>query len=126
MNSIQPREHENGCQYGNGSGDIEHNLHRRSGQQSAKVHRGRFAFSLAFILSTDADSGDSPEVVAGIFADAADEEILLFINHIGTVVFAHFEVRRELNCISRTGFLAISAEDTARKIDTKEFRVPAA
>src|SRR5699024_8182278 len=41
-------------------------------------------------------------------------------------VFAHFEVRDQLDRVGRTGVLAKAAIDAAREIDAESLRVPAA
>ena len=52
--------------------------------------------------------------------------MLLFIDHVLPVVFAHLEIRRELNGVGRAGFFAKSAQDAAGKIDAEKFGIPAA
>src|SRR5665213_2242369 len=68
---------------------------------------------------------NTPKTVVGILAGAADQQILLLVNEIGSFIFAHLEIGCELDRIGRAGFLAIAAEDAAREVDAKEFRVPA-
>src|SRR5208283_1195989 len=81
--------------------------------------------SLALVLSTDLYSGYAPEVVSGMLSWPVDQQVVLFVNQILAVKFAHLEIRRQLDGIRRAGFLAIAAKDATREIDTEELRIPA-
>src|SRR5678815_3586225 len=49
--------------------------------------------------------------------------MFLLINQVLSFVFGHLKVRRELDRVSRTGFLAVAAENAARKVDAKELGI---
>src|SRR5215813_7571619 len=86
------------------------------------VDGGRFMCRLALVLSTDFDSGYAPEVVSRILAGPIDQQVLLFVDQVLPVKFAHLEVRRQLDGVGRTGFLAIAAKNAAREVDAEEIR----
>src|SRR5512141_2456272 len=80
---------------------------------------------LPLVLSVDLDPGDTPEVIAGIFAGSIDEQVFLFIHQVRAVELAHFEIGRQLNRICGTGFLTVPAENAPREVDAEKLRVPA-
>src|SRR5487761_117807 len=90
-----------------------------------KVCRWIFPFRLALIFTADLNSRHAPKAVVRIFARAADHQILFFVNQLLPVEFANFEIRCQLDGISRARFFAVSTEDAAREIDAKELRVTA-
>src|SRR5262249_30859063 len=87
------------------------------------VDGGRFMCRLALVLSTDFDSGDAPEVVSRMLAGPVDQQVVLFVDQVLPVKFAHLEVRRQLDSVGRAGFLAVTAKDAAREVDAEEIRV---
>src|SRR6185437_8425563 len=94
------------------SGREERNA-SRSWQQSAKIDRRLFAFGLTLVLVANRLAGNAPEIVAGIFAGAADQQILLLVDEAGTLVLAHLEIGDELDRVGRTRLFAPAAKDAA-------------
>src|SRR5690348_12025949 len=88
-----------------------------------KISGQSFAFRLPLVLPSDLHSGDTPVVVAGILANAADQQVFLFINQVLPIVFGHLEIRSELNRVGRASLFAETAEDATRKIDPEKSRV---
>src|SRR5690606_3332234 len=96
----------------------------RSWHQPPHVHRGRFVLRLALVLAADRAAGDVVEAVTGILARSADQEMLLLVDHVASVVLAHLEVRRQLDRVRRAGLLAEPAIDAAREVDAEPFGIP--
>ncbi len=87
------------------------------------IHWGLFIFSFAFVFSTNGQSRHLVKVISRIFAWSAYQQIFFFVNQRLSFIFAHLEVRRKLNGISRTCLLAKTAENAPREVDAKEFRI---
>src|SRR5690606_32488914 len=62
--------------------------------------------------------------VTGILARSADQEMLLLVDPVASVVLAHLEGRRQLDRVRRAGLLAEPAIDAARGVDADPFRIP--
>src|SRR5690606_4086085 len=98
----------------------------RSWHQPPHVDRRRFVLGLALVLAADRAPGDAIEAVARILARAADQEMLLLVDHVAAVVLAHLEIRRELDRVRGASLLAEPAVDAAREVDAEPFGIPAA
>ena len=72
------------------------------------------------VLAVDRRTGHPVKVVIGVFAGATDQQVFFLINQILPVVFAVFEIRRELYGVCRAGLFAEAAEDAAGKIDPEK------
>src|SRR5262245_16517536 len=84
-----------------------------SRHQAAQIDRWGFIFRLTLVLATDLHAGNAPEIIARVFARTVDEKILLLVDHVLAVVFAHFQIRCELDGVRGAGLLAIAAKDAA-------------
>ena len=82
-----------------------------SGHQTPHVHGRLFIFRLALIFIANLHACDSIEVVVGILAGTADQQVFLLVHHISAGVLALLEIRHELDRVGRTGFFAVSAID---------------
>src|SRR5690606_25592027 len=91
----------------------------RSWHQPPHVDRRRFVLGLALVLAADRAPGDAIEAVARILAGAADQEMLLLVDHVAAVVLAHLEIRRELDRVRGASLLAEPAVDAAREVDAE-------
>jgi len=88
------------------------------------IHGRQILKPLADRFPCNGYSGDAIVVVLRVLAGPIDEEILLLINQVLSLVLAHFEVWRELNRVRWTSFFAEAAKDAAREVDSEEGRVP--
>src|SRR5271165_6239156 len=94
-----------------------------SRQQRAHIDWWRFMCRLALVLPADLNAGNTPEVIARVLARPVDKQVLFLVHQVLAVKLAHFEVRRQLDSVSGTGFFAVTTEYAAREIDTEELRI---
>src|ERR1700722_6529762 len=94
------------------------------GQQRTCIDWRPFVLRLPFCLARYGEAGYAVKAIIGIFSGSANQQILLFINHIMSLIFAHLEIRSELNGVGWTCFFTKPTKNAARKIDPEIFRVP--
>src|SRR5690349_4640643 len=97
-----------------------------SWHQAPHVHRRFLVLRFALVLAGDGQAGDAVEVVAGLLADAVDQQVFLLVHHVLAVVLGHLVVRRQLDRVGRAGFLAQPAVDAAAEVDAEPLGIPAA
>src|SRR5262245_10571886 len=81
---------------------------------------------LPLVFPADLDSGDAPEIVAGVLAGAVDQQILFFIDEVFAVKLAQLELADKLNRIRRAGLFAQPAGDAAVEVEAEKLGIPAA
>jgi hypothetical protein len=91
--------------------------------QTFKVNRRLFILPLPRFFHSHIHTGLLIEIVSMIFAFAAYQQMLLFINHILPVVIRHFKIRNELDGIGWTSLLTQSAINASREINPEKLRI---
>src|SRR4026208_966702 len=84
-----------------------------SWKQTLNIHGLLFIFSLPLTFYTRIHPGYFVEIVSRIFPLAVNQKIFFFKHEVLPVILGHFKIGNKLNGISRTGFLTISAKNTA-------------
>src|SRR5690606_40275545 len=72
-------------------------LSESSWQQSLDVDRLGFVLRRTFRLAGDGQARDAVEVVVRVFPGAGDQQVFLLIHQVLALVFAHLEIRRQLD-----------------------------
>jgi hypothetical protein len=98
-------------------------LHTVSWHQTPHIHRRKLVFALSLVFVASLYAGNPIKVIVGILAGPADQEVFLLVDQVPACIFTLFKIWDELDGIGRTGLLAHSTIDAARKIDPEEFRI---
>src|SRR5690606_35913 len=91
-----------------------------SWKQGFQVDRRVFTLCFPLVFASNRQSGYLVIIISVVFPFAVDQQILLFINQVLAVVFSHFVVRDQLDCVGGAGLLAISTINASGKIYAEE------
>src|SRR5512135_164614 len=92
--------------------------------KTCKVNRWKLVFTLPGTFDSHIHSRYLVKIIIMVLTFPANQKVLLFVNHILTVVFPHLKIRYELDCIGRTGFLTIPTKYAPREVYPEKARVP--
>jgi len=87
------------------------------------VHRWILVLSFSFVFSGYRHSCDPIEIVIRIFAGTVYQQIVLFVDQIVALIFAHFKVIGKLDSVRGARLFAESTENTTGEIDSEKFRI---